>query len=732
MIGTRIGPYEILEEVGRGGMASVYRARQTNLNRDVAIKVIDRNIRIDTVLVARFEREAQLVARLEHPHILPVYDFDGRSDPPYIVMRYLPTGTLQNIMQNTRLPLPEIATIYRQVASALDYAHSVGVVHRDIKPSNIMLDREGNAFLTDFGVAHLLGSAASLTVTGAIVGTPPYMAPEQGMGQPVDGRADFYALGVILYELLTGSPPYSGENPLEVMIKHVNAPIPSILALRPDLPPSMQTLIEKALAKKPEDRYQTGKDLLNDFSTLAGETLSVTSTVLQDALSEAQNHAAAAPEPPPPPATQREKPIDELVPSKTLPVTLSMYTLAQGIWLEKRYELLERLDRGERCRVYHAFDHELEREVAIKIITSDSSHHAARFKQEAKILGSLHHAHIIPFFAYSTQDQVGYIVMPLLKGGTLREHLTSQRVAPPATLQFLRQLAGAVDYLHQKSIIHRDLKASNIMLNEQSDVFIVDFGIAKSQMSGAVVTLAEEIIGTPAYMSPEQCAGMPVVPATDQYALGVLAYQMLTGVLPFDAPNHIAVMRAHVFESATPPSHHQSSLPAACDEVVLKALAKKPEARYANTSSFVEALSQAYYGGETKAEKSPASSGHVFVSYSQKDDTYAHTLAADLRKRGFNVWIDDRIEYGDHWWETIVSAIKASTAFIVVMSPASKQSQWVQRELHLALKLEKPIFPLLLDDENWEIFVTMQYADVLGGELPRSDFYRRLNRAVSG
>src|SRR5215510_12414286 len=223
MIGNKLGPYELLEELGRGGMATVYRAYQPNVDRFVAVKVIHRSVASDSKSLDRFTREARLVARLEHPHILPVYDYNGLNDPPYIVMRYLPTGTLKDILERGQLPYHEIAYLMAQIGSALDYAHRQGVIHRDIKPSNIMVDSEGNAFLTDFGIARIVeAEGEGLTGTGMAIGTPGYMAPEQGLGTPIDHRVDIYALGVMLYELLVGKLPFSAETPMAVILKHIN------------------------------------------------------------------------------------------------------------------------------------------------------------------------------------------------------------------------------------------------------------------------------------------------------------------------------------------------------------------------------------------------------------------------------------------------------------------------------------------------------------------------------
>ncbi|MCC7206332.1 MAG: protein kinase, partial [Anaerolineae bacterium] len=281
MIGSTLGAYEIVDEIGRGGMATVYRAYQRNVDRYVAVKVIHRAILVDQVSIERFNREGRLIARLEHPHILPVYDYNGQNDPPYIVMRYLAGGTLREIMGQGRLPLREVGQLLAQVASALDYAHRQGVVHRDIKPSNILVDADGNAFLTDFGIARLVEGAEQLTGTGMALGTPGYMSPEQGMGAVIDGRADIYSLGVMLYEMLTGAMPYKAETPMGVILKHISDPVPDLVAANPDLPESLNAVVRKAMAKAPDERYGTAMELARAFNAAIGPSPQATPAQLQ-------------------------------------------------------------------------------------------------------------------------------------------------------------------------------------------------------------------------------------------------------------------------------------------------------------------------------------------------------------------------------------------------------------------------------------------------------------------
>ncbi|HML24035.1 MAG TPA: protein kinase [Aggregatilinea sp.] len=255
--GTHVGQYELLEVMGKGGMATVYRAYQPSMHREVAIKIIAPGLASDPEFMTRFEREAQIIARLQHPHILPVYDFGREEDKAYLVMRLMDGGHLADELDRGPLKPERVIELTRQIASALDYAHRRGIVHRDLKPTNILLDDMGNAYLTDFGIAKMVAGTATtgLTAPGAVMGTPTYMAPEQWRAQPVDGRTDVYSLGVIVYQMLLGQTPFSAETPHGLMYQHLDMQPPAPHTIQPDLPLSIEPVLGKALAKDPEDRY---------------------------------------------------------------------------------------------------------------------------------------------------------------------------------------------------------------------------------------------------------------------------------------------------------------------------------------------------------------------------------------------------------------------------------------------------------------------------------------------
>ncbi|HET7564568.1 MAG TPA: serine/threonine-protein kinase [Gemmatimonadaceae bacterium] len=252
--------YALEDEIGRGGMSVVYRARDLRLNRPVAIKVLPPELAYDPAVSARFTREAQTSAQLAHAHIVPIFDVGERDGIAYLVMAHVSGGSLATLLAHEpRQSIDEVRRLVAEVADALGYAHGRGVIHRDIKPDNILLDGEsGRAMVTDFGIARAIEAGTRLTVTGIAVGTPAYMSPEQAAGErEIDGRSDIYSLGVLAYQMLTGRLPFSASNSMAMMVKHMTEKPRPIAELRPDTPKAMREAIERALAKAPEDRWPT-------------------------------------------------------------------------------------------------------------------------------------------------------------------------------------------------------------------------------------------------------------------------------------------------------------------------------------------------------------------------------------------------------------------------------------------------------------------------------------------
>lgn len=252
-LGSTFGAYRIVEPLGRGGMASVYKAYEAALDRYVALKVLPAEFLHETTFAERFEREAKVVARLEHPNIIPIFSFGIEGGIPWMAMRLIPGGSLAGPMREGRIDPARAVAILGEAANALDYAHAKGVVHRDVKPQNILLDDHGRVYLADFGIAKMVEASSVLTQTGMISGTPQYMAPEQAVAGKVDERCDVYALGIVAYEMLVGRTPFSADTPVAILLKQVSDPIP---VPPPDLVPEpLLRPILKCLAKHPADRW---------------------------------------------------------------------------------------------------------------------------------------------------------------------------------------------------------------------------------------------------------------------------------------------------------------------------------------------------------------------------------------------------------------------------------------------------------------------------------------------
>jgi serine/threonine protein kinase len=280
----KIGRYKIKEELGSGEMGTVYRAYDASFNREVAIKILPIELMRNLKTLARFRRELKMIALLEHPAIVPVYDVGEENGQPYYVMRYMSGGSLRRWLKAGKLTLQDTADIVERIALGLEYAHRKGIVHRDLTPDNILFDNHNNPYITDFSLAKLIADTFRTNSGNGLIGTPEYISPEQAQSLPVDHRTDIYGLGVITYEMLTGEKPYNASDSFGVLVKHVSEPVPEILLVNPDLPPEVDGIIKKAMAKNRNDRYESAVDMARALTKAAyGEerTLPTSTTLMK-------------------------------------------------------------------------------------------------------------------------------------------------------------------------------------------------------------------------------------------------------------------------------------------------------------------------------------------------------------------------------------------------------------------------------------------------------------------
>ena len=330
------GKYRLERLLGKGGMGQVFLAHDLTLEREVAIKVLPPDVAQDDQVVRRFQQEAKTAAKLDHPNIIPIYRVESEGGLNYFVMKYISGTSLEDLLDKKEpLPVPEIQRILWEAACALGHAHQRGVVHRDVKPANIMFDHDGRVMLTDFGISKALQAATGFTATGMIIGTPHYMAPEQGKGAPVDGRADQYSLGVVGYRMITAELPFSGDSVHTIIYKHIYEEPPLASTKRPGIPASLTVAISRALAKEPDQRFPT----MEDFATAVWPEQPVASPARSRGPARLRSRATAdppteitgAPTTPLPPAKSRQPRPSSARRRSRAPAVIGAVVVAAGV-----------------------------------------------------------------------------------------------------------------------------------------------------------------------------------------------------------------------------------------------------------------------------------------------------------------------------------------------------------------------------------------------------------------
>lgn len=387
-----------------------------------------------------------------------------------------------------------------------------------------------------------------------------------------------------------------------------------------------------------------------------------------------------------------------------------------------QFVLEEFLEDNGIILTYRASQPRLDRHVNIQMLRpslrgDDAMRHG--LARGARLMAFYEHANIVPVIDFGESDGIPYIAIRSMRGGLLQARLQRESFALGDAASIIRQIGSALEYVHARGYVHGDPSPENIGFDEAGGAYITDFillGIYTESGFG------ENIAGTILYMAPERLHNHLPTPFSDQYALAMIAYRLIAGANPFVGSSLTDAMEFHFHGTMLPPQHYRAEVPLGVNDVLLRALSKHPGDRYPTVLDFAREFERAIN----------AAPQHLFISYSRRDSEYAAVLREHLAQSGFTIWIDKEIEHGEQWFNQIHDAIKTSAAFMVVMTPESEASEWVQKEILLAKRYKKPIFPLLRDGMEFAILIDIQFADVRDGSLPGQDFHRRLSRAIYG
>jgi serine/threonine protein kinase len=601
LIGRTIVGHRVERLLGEGGMGVVYQARHEQLGRLRALKLLPPQLARDEAFRERFEREWRLAAAIEHPNIVEVLDAGEADERLYIVMRLIDGPDLAKLVASEGPLVPERAlALLEQIGAALDAAHSQQLVHRDVTPRNILVGAGDHAFLADFGVAKTT-TTKGLTRTGFFVGNLDYAAPEQIEGKPIDGRADVYALGGVLYTCLTGQAPYTRDSDVQLMYAQLNEPPPVPSAIRADLPAAVDDVVAKAMAKSPGDRYESCSEFM--LALQAALRPPAQKTVLAD--DEARSTVV------PPDFVETAGRAGNGAPGKVRMPPLGR--LAEGD-LVGEFRIERRIGQGGMGVVYLAERPRLGGKVALKILSDElaaDERFRDRFVRESQMASALDHPNIIPVYDAGVADGIFYISMRYVDGPSLKTLLEQEApLEPMRAMSLLAQVGSALDIAHEHGLVHRDVKPANILVTKggASDfgehIYLTDFGVSKRVESHSGLTGTGQFIGTLSYAAPEQIEGKSVDRRADVYALGCVLYESLVGLKPFERENDVAVLWAHVTEPPPRPSDHRGDLPTALDAVIQRALAKSPGERYPTCHELV-ADARAAFSSSTAAVAVP-------------------------------------------------------------------------------------------------------------------------------
>src|SRR5579864_5932170 len=540
------GRYEIIKMLGEGGMGTVYKAKDRELDRLVALKLIRPEYANHPETIRRFKQELILARQVTHRNVIRIFDLGLADGLKFITMDFVEGRDLSKIIsEKGKSSVSGACDIVRQICSGLEAAHNEGVVHRDLKPQNIMLDSQGRVFLMDFGLARSM-ELVGMTRTGALIGTPTYMSPEQARGEKADVRTDIFALGVIFYELLTGKRPYKDEPMMATLVRRTKELATPPVEVEPSVPQSVSDIVMKCLQIKADLRYQNAEEMLHDLNLVLPAPSS-------------SSHSAS--------------------------MLSGPQAFSSGSFFGPRYRIESLLGEGGMGKVYKAQDGELRRTVALKLVRPELASDPSsmdRLKQEILLASKVSHKNILRIHDLGDVGGLKFISMAYVDGKDLHQIIAAEGKLPvPRALRITRQLCLALEAAHSEGVIHRDLKPQNVLVDKDDQVYVSDFGLAKSlEVHTSMLTATGEVSGTPRYMSPEQVESGLVDHRSDLYSLGLILYEMVTADLPFQSDSVMQAMFQRVTQSPKSPKVVNPDLPDYLVNIIMRCLDKDPDQRY--------------------------------------------------------------------------------------------------------------------------------------------------------
>jgi serine/threonine protein kinase/tetratricopeptide (TPR) repeat protein len=561
------GRYQILKRLGEGGMGAVYKARDHELDRLVALKVIRPELAGHPDILRRFKQELILARQVTHKNVVRIFDLGSADGRKFITMDYIEGRDLKSILvERGKLPPAEVVPIFQQICRGLEAAHVEGVVHRDLKPQNVMVDDTGRVWLMDFGLARSM-ELAGLTRTGVLMGTPDYMSPEQARAEKVDARSDLFSLGIIVYEMLTGRLPFEANTLMAKLLQRVQKKATPVTEIDPGIPASLGAVVTKCLEPDVTKRYQSVHEILDD---LLGDTRTIGASRSPggSSLSSGAPQGFSA---------------------------ISLAELGPGSQFGPRYRIESEIGEGGMGKVYKAYDTDLDRTVALKLIRPELARDASslqRFKQELLLASRISHRNILRIHDLGDVSGVKFISMAFIQGMDLHELIAKMgKLQTERVVDIAKQLAGALEAAHSEGVVHRDLKPRNVLITVEDHVYVSDFGLAKSlDAETTAMTRAGEVLGTPRYMSPEQAESKAADHRSDLYSLGVILYEMATGEVPFTGESSLQVMFQHVQQAPKDPRLLNPETPEYLAIIILKCLEKDPALRYQSATELLRDL----------------------------------------------------------------------------------------------------------------------------------------------